>query len=127
MSVKRAAKNAKRLKAKAKIKAKSHNPDYYSVDQDIEVDMWHGFASKEAAEKHSDTNPTVLTLVCNINKENESHFQETYPSRFRLGDWYVVGGYCENAEMSGPFGNFKEALDFSLKTYGAEHHVFGGW
>ena len=127
MSIKRATKNAKRLKAKAKKKAKPLNPDHYSFDPDVEVDMWHGFSSKESAEQHSDLNPTVLTLVCNINKENESHFREIYPGRFRFGDWYVVAGHCDNAVMSGPFSNFNEAVDYSSKTYGAEHHVFGGW
>jgi|GEM_PF-6671966 len=133
MSLKKAQKDAKRKKKKAAAGQKKANSAYFGPnfhfgeEEETTVDMWFGFSSPESAARNSDEDPTILCMACDINHDNLTYFTELYSDRFKLGDWYIAAGNCENKELHGPFIKMEEALEFGREQYGANHYRFGGW
>lgn len=103
--------------------------DAYTLGEQSEpvVDMWLGFRDSLSAERNTDSNPTVLTMVCEICEYNFEYFQEKFPNRFKYGDWFVSAGICNELVINGPFKRMQEALNFSRDNYNTEYFKFAGW
>ena len=61
----------------------------------------------------------LVCMVSTVDSQSLDSIMEISGRKFKIGDYFISKGGCNDVAIYGPFSQFQEACDFAQKEFGA--------